>query len=97
MSQCTSVTTSPPVTDVCCSASSIITSVTMAFTSSGPTGLGQYAVVLLPPLITRDTVGGVGGLATMLQQQPQSDAFSGLCHLHHLSSTGEFSFLEAPL
>ena len=66
-------TTTPPVTVVCCSTSlSLTMTVTMVPTLMGlPVASGQHDVVLLPPLMLRDT-GHVVGLTTVQQQQSQS-------------------------
>ena len=46
--------------------------VTIAPTSIGlAVALSQHDVVLLPPLILRDTMKGVVGLTTVQQQKPQ--------------------------
>ena len=66
------MTTTPPVTVVCSSISSLLTTITMDPCLMGlPAVSGQHDVVLPPLLIPRDS-GGVVGLATVLQQQPQS-------------------------
>ena len=58
--------------------SSLTTTVMMCHNLGGPTAaLGQQDLVLLPPWIPKDTtavvsIGISGGLATLLQQPPQS-------------------------
>ena len=65
------MTTTPPVTDICSSTLSLLTTVTMSTSLMGlPVISGQHDV-LLSPLTLRDS-GGVVGLATVPQQQPQS-------------------------
>ena len=67
----TSIT--PYVTLVCSGTSITTMTVTMALTSVELTAaLGQLNVVLTPPLILVDTMKGDVGLATVVQQQPQS-------------------------
>ena len=62
-----------PVIVVCSTASSTTMDVLMSATSIGlAAALGQHYEVLLPSLIPRDTVRGIVGLATAVQQQPQS-------------------------
>ena len=64
-------TTTPPVTVVSSGASATIKTVTMASTSRGlAAASGKHDVVLLSPVIPRDTVRGVIGLATVPHQQP---------------------------
>ena len=66
------MTTTPPVTVVCSSTTSLLMPVTMAPILMGhPATSGQHDVVLLPSLTLRNS-GGVVGLATVLQQPPQS-------------------------
>ena len=67
------MTTTPPVTMVCSSTSSFLSNVIMAPFVKGflTTTSSQYDVVLLLPLTPKNS-GGVVGLATVLQQQPQS-------------------------
>ena len=66
------VTTTPPVTVVCSGTSSLLTTVTMAPSLMGlPVISGQHDMVL-PPLLTLRNSGGVVGLDTVPQQQPQS-------------------------
>ena len=73
MSQVIVITNNPPVVAACFGASSITNTVTMSTTTVGLTVSGQHDVVLLPPLILRDTVRGSIGLITVSQQQqPQS-------------------------
>ena len=72
MSQATLTTTTPPVTFVYSSASTKTTTVTMAPTSLGQTAALYQHDVLPSPLILRDTIRGLVGLATVLQQHPQS-------------------------
>ena len=63
-------TTTPPVA-VVSSVSATIATFTLA--PKVPTAvLGQHDVGLLLPLILKDIIGGVVGLTTVLQQQPQS-------------------------
>ena len=72
MSEANATTITPPVTAVCSGASSLTMTVTMALTLMGLSAtLGQHDKVLPPPMTLRDTR-GVSGLATVLQQQPQS-------------------------
>ena len=72
MSQASAVmatTTTSLVTVVCSGTSSLLTTVTMISSSMGfPLTSGQHNVFLLSPRIS----GGVVGLATVPQQQPQS-------------------------
>ena len=56
-----------------------------------PATSGQHDEVLPPHLISRHS-GGVAGLSTVPEQQPPSDASSGLCQLCNGSSTGRFLF-----
>ena len=68
----TAMTNTPPVTFVCSGTSSLLTTVTMASSMMGlPAASGQHNVVLPPPL-TQRKFGGFVGLATVLQQQSQS-------------------------
>ena len=70
MSQVTVTTTTSHVTVVCSSASTTTMTVIVAPTSMGlPVASGQHDVNLLPPLIPRDTINGIAGLTTVLQQQ----------------------------
>ena len=73
MSQVNVTTTSPPVTGVC---SSVLTTTTANMMASSSMELAiascQYDVVLLPPLIPRDTIRSAVSLATVLQQQSES-------------------------
>ena len=65
-------TTTIPVTFVWSGKSSVLSPVTMAPSLIGlPVTTGQHDVVLQPPP-TLGNSGGVVGLATVLQQQPQS-------------------------
>ena len=73
MSDVTLTTTTPPVIVLCSDALITNLTVTIAPTSVGLLAtLGQHSAVLLPPLIPRDTMRGVVGLATVPQQHPQS-------------------------
>ena len=66
------LTTIPPVTVVCSSTSSLLTTVTMAPSLMGlPVTSGQHNVVLPQPLTLRNN-GGVIGLASVPQPQAQS-------------------------
>ena len=66
------MTTTPPVTVVCSSMSSLLSAVTMAPSVMGlPVTSVQHDVVL-PPLLTLRNSKGVVSLATVPQQQPQS-------------------------
>ena len=63
--------TTTPVTVVCSGTSSVLTAVTVAPSIMGlPAMLGQHDVALPPPLTLKES-GGVVGLATVPQQQPQ--------------------------
>ena len=53
---------------------------------------GRYDVVLPPPLILRDTIRGVVGLATVPQQQPQSQMPSQT-YANYAMVTHQVSFL----
>ena len=78
--------TTPPVTVLCSSTLSHITTVTMAPTLKGPPAtLGEHDVILPPLLILRDTR-GVFGLATVLQQQLISELSLPLISLYVLVS-----------
>ena len=67
------VITTNHVTVVFSRASTTTMPVTVASTSMElAVSLGQHNLVLLPPLILRDEIRGVLGLASMPQQQPQS-------------------------
>ena len=69
----TTTTTTSSVTFVQSRALLITVMVMLALTSMGQTTLGQYDVVLLPPLIVGDTMRGSFGLTNLPQhQQPQS-------------------------
>ena len=66
------MTNNPPVTVVCSSMSSLLTTATMHPSLMGLSAtLGQHDVVLPPLLILRNS-GGVVGLASVPLQQPQS-------------------------
>ena len=72
MSEVTVITTVPPVTVVCSGVYTTIMTATIALTfMSLAAASGQDDVVLLPPLIPRNTVRDVVGFATVLQLQPQ--------------------------
>ena len=90
MCQVTVMTTSSPVTTVHSGALSSTMTVTMTPIHVGLVAVGQYDVVLLPPLILRDTMSGVVGLTTAATSI--TDAFSGLCQLCHWSSSFDFPF-----
>ena len=71
-SAATAAITTAPVTVICSRMSSLLSTVTMAPSLMGlPVTSGQYDVVL-PPLLTPRNSGGAVGLATVSQQQPQS-------------------------
>ena len=53
---------------------------------------GQHDVVLLPPLILKDTVRGVVSLTIVLQQQPQSQMPSQI-YANYAMGPSEMSFL----
>ena len=85
-------TTTTPLMTVVSSDLSSLSSVTMAPSLMGlPVTLGQRDVVL-PPLLMPGCSGGVIGLATVSQQQPQSLMPPGLYKLYHGFSTGRFLF-----
>ena len=66
------MTTTRPVTVVCSGSSSLLKTVTKAPSLMElPVTSGQHVEVLLQPLTPRNS-GGVVGLVTVLQQQPQS-------------------------
>ena len=72
MFQVNATITAPPITFTCPSASTTTMTVIMAPASMELAGaIGQHDVVLLPLLITWDTIMSVVGLATVLQQKPQ--------------------------
>ena len=64
MCQVTVTTAAPPMTVVCSSPAPITMTVAMAPTVN-LAALYQHDVILLPPLILRDTVRGSVGLTTM--------------------------------
>ena len=67
------VTTTTPATVVCSGESTTTITVTVVPTPVRlTTASGQHDVVLLSPLILRDAVRGVVSLATVPQQEPQS-------------------------
>ena len=67
----TTATATTPVTAVCYGTLSLLTTVTIGPSLMGdPAMSGQHDMVLLPPLTLRDS-GGVVGLTTVPQQQPQ--------------------------
>ena len=66
------MTTTTPVTVVCSTTSTLLSTVTMSHSMMGlPATSGQHDVVL-PPLLTLRNSGGLVGLATVPQQQLQS-------------------------
>ena len=77
----TTDTSTPPVTVVCCNASSTSANVMMGPTSMGLPTLGQHDLILLPQFILRDTT-----------TTSVPDTISGLCQLWHGFSTGKYLF-----
>ena len=61
-----------PVTVVCSSTSTHLSTVTVALSLMGLSVTSDQHDVILPPLLTPRNSGGVAGLATVLQQQTQS-------------------------
>ena len=68
----TVMTTTPLVSVVCFSTSSLISMVTMAPSLMGLPATSGQQDVLLPPLLTPRHFGSVVGFATVVQQQPPS-------------------------
>ena len=75
----TATSTTPPVTDVCSTASPITMVVTMAPISVGFAASGQHDVVLPQHLILRDTMRVSVGPATIPQAATMSAPDSFLC------------------
>ena len=88
-------TTTPPVTAVCSRALFITMAVTLALISVGKITLGQLDVVLAPQMIMEgfcyEGFCWPHKYATAATTSVP-DAFSGICQLWHVSSTGKLLF-----
>ena len=95
MSQVPATTTTLPVMTVCSSASTTTTTVVMVLTSMEiAAASSEHDVVLLPPLIPRDTIIGVVGLTTVLQQPKTQMPPQAYAHYDMGPPQVSFSFSE---
>ena len=71
---------------------------TMAHTAVDLATLGQHDIVLLPPLIMRDTLSASIGLATLLQQQQSQAQMPSQAYIHYAMGPSQvsFSFIVEP-